>query len=273
MQIPISTIIQKLDTIRHASSNGGHYWLGRELMPVLGYTEWRNFESVIKRGIQAYESVGEDKNDHFVGFNKMIEVGKSARRSQNDYYLTRYACYLIAQNGDPAKIEIAAAQTYFAIQTRLQEKAQTDNQTALEQRIHLLHRVTKAVKELNQTAKQAGVQNYAAFQNAGYKGLYSMGLADIKKRKNIPDKENLFDRAGRAELAANEFRLTQAEEKIKRENISTEKEAAITHQQIGAAVRNVIQKIGGTMPEDLPTEASIKQLAKKKDRQLEQIKE
>lgn len=262
MTIKISTVINNLEFIKHTTKKGGEYWIGRELMSILGYVKWENFESVIEKAKESCASVGEEMLDHFLDARKVIEAGKGAKLERADYYLDRYACYLIAQNGDSAKIEIAAAQTYFAIQTRRQELSDVDN-IQLEQRLHLRKRVTKAVKELNQSAKQAGVQNYALFHDAGYKGLYSMGLIDIKKRKNIPSKENLFDRAGRAELAANEFRLTQAEEKIKRDGVSGQKDASAIHHQVGKEVRATIRKIGGVMPEDLPPEKSLKQLTSK----------
>lgn len=262
MNIEVFNIINKLESIKHLTKKGGNYWMARELMGVLGYTKWENFENVIVKAKESSESIGENISDHFLDTRKVIEAGNGAQLERNDYYLDRYACYLIAQNGDPTKVEIAAAQTYFAIQTRRQEIADADNQL-LEQRIHLRKRVTKATKELNQVAKQAGVQKYALFHDAGYRGLYEMGLADIKKRKGLSPKEKLFDRAGRAELAANEFRLTQAEEKLKRDGIFNEKDAISTHRQVSAEVRATIRKIGGVMPEDLPPEPSLKRLTKR----------
>lgn len=248
MSTDYSMIMKKLEAIKHLSAKGGEYWAARELMEILAYAKWENFLAVIERAKTACISVSEEISDHFLDIRKVIEAGKGAKHERTDYYLDRYACYLIAQNGDPSKPEIAAAQTYFAVQTRLQEKTQANERLLLEQRIHLRKRVTQAVKELNKTAKQVGVKNYAAFQNAGYMGLYEMGLADIKKRKKLSPKEDLFDRAGRAELAANEFRLTQAEEKIKRDSSVNEKQAITIHKEVGKEVRMAICKIGGVMP-------------------------
>lgn len=261
MNKEIIQIISSLESIKRKTKNGGEYWKGRELMDILGYTRWENFKEVIGKARGACQSVGENIDNHFLDTTKMIETGKGARVEVSDCFLDRYACYLIAQNGNSLKPEIAAAQTYFAIQTRRQEMADTENRL-LHQRVNLRERVTKAVKELNKVAKDAGVENFGAFQNAGYQGLYSMGLADIKKRKGIMPKEDLFDRAGRAELAANEFRLTQAEDKIKRDGIVNQGQAISTHKEVAKQVRETIRKLGGVMPEDLEPEASLKKLTK-----------
>jgi DNA-damage-inducible protein D len=192
----------------------------------------------------------------------MVTVGSGALREREDCYLTRYACYLVAMNGNSQKPEIASAQTYFAVQTRRQELA--DLSLNDEKRMELRDRVTEAVKHLNSAAKSAGVINYGFFHDAGYRGLYGMGLQQIKLQKRISQKEHLFDRAGREELAANEFRLTQTEGRLKREQIRSGEKAQIIHHEVGNEVRQAIKKIGGTLPEKLPAEPSIKILSKQK---------
>lgn len=254
-------IQKELDRIKRLSTQGGEFWMARDIQPVLGYSEWRNFVSVIQKGLMACESSGVNPQDHFVNTNKMIVGGKGAKIERVDYYLTRYACYLIAMNGDPSKPEIGMAQTYFAVQARRMESLEALSED--ERRLELRKRVRDANKDLNIAAKQAGVQNYALFHDAGYRGLYDMSQKDIKRKKGIPDKQALLDRAGRAELAANEFRITQCEEKIVRDEIQGQQNAMNTHHEVGRMVRNTIQKIGGTMPENLKPAPPIKQLEKK----------
>ncbi|MDQ3563211.1 MAG: DNA damage-inducible protein D [Pseudomonadota bacterium] len=240
--------------------------MGRELQQVLGYGTWENFEKAIEKARMACVASGEDLDDHFRETTKMILIGKGGKRAAKDFFLSRYACYLVAMNGDPSKPEIATAQTYFAVQTRRQETQ--DAKLLLDKRVELRNRLSGAVKVLNSAAREAGVQNYALFHDAGYRGLYSMGLANIKKRKGLGEREELFDRAGRTELAANEFRVTQAQQKIIRERIAGEQEARRTHREVGEKVRKTIQEIGGVMPEDLPPEPSLKKLIGAKTRKL-----
>jgi DNA-damage-inducible protein D len=187
-----------------------------------------------------------------------MTAGKGAQIEKADWFLSRYACYLIAMNGDPSKPEIGLAQTYFAVQARRQEVQ--EQLTDAEKRIMLRERVKDANKNLNKVAKDAGVTNYAFFHDEGYLGLYGLRQSDIKRRKQTPANESLLDRAGRTELAANEFRITQAEEKIRKEKVKGQKAAEWTHRQVGQKVRQTIVDIGGTMPEDLPVEDHIKKL-------------
>jgi len=254
----IEATIQTLDSIKRKTKNGGEYWMGRDMQLVLGYEKWDKFEMVIKRASEACESAGVDVNDHFLQTGKLIVAGKGAQLEKRDYFLTRYACYLVAMNGDSSKPEIGTAQTYFAIQTRKQE--QLEKLSSSEKRLLLRERVKDANKHLNSAAKNAGVQNYALFHDAGYRGLYGMGLTAIKERKRIERKESPLDRMGRAELAANEFRITQTEEALIRENIKGQKPAEQTHEKIGKKVRATIHELGGTMPENLSPEPSIKRL-------------
>lgn len=262
--LPVLTregFVKELDSLKNRTGDGAEFWYGRSLMERLGYARWENFVEVIGKAEKACESAGVDPSNHFLSVTKEVSVGSGAMAPREDYILSRYACYLTAMNGDVRKPEIALAQSYFAIQARRQELA--DQNEALEKRLELRDRVKSAVKGLNSAAKQAGVQNYGVFHDAGYRGLYGIGLRDIKKRKNIPDKDELFDRAGRAELAANEFRITQAEEKLRKENIKGERSATDAHHRVGQEVRAAIQRIGGTMPEKLPAEESIKQIERK----------
>ena len=268
MDEAMDNVFSKLERLKRLTKTGIGFWKARELQEVLGYQKWNRFEDVIKRAMMACESAGLDPVNHFSRTGNMVGIGSGAEREVLDYFLTRYACYLIAMNGDPNKPEIGFAQTYFAIQTRRQEVR--DQLTGQERRLEIRERVKSANKALHSAAKEAGVTKYPFFHDAGYKGLYGgFGNRDIKRRKGIPDQEELLDRAGRAELAANEFRITQTEEKLRHERIQGQKEAEQTHHHVGKSVRDTIEKLGGTMPEDLPPEPSIKKLlAKRKPKQL-----
>lgn len=262
----MDAVMMALEAKRRTTKKGGDYWMARDIQSVLGYARWENFGNIIDKARMSCESAGIDPNDHFRDVTKMMEVGKGAMVPTNDYFLTRYACYLIAMNGDVSKPEIATAQTYFAVQTRKQEIS--EQLTAEEHRIQLRERVRDRNKSLASAAKQAGVQKFAVFQAAGYQGLYEMGLADIKRKKGISKNEDLLDRAGRTELAANEFRITQTEEKLVRDRVNTEQQAINTHREVGQEVRKTIKKIGGTMPENLPPEPSIKKLVNRRRKLL-----
>lgn len=262
----LDAVVSELNNKRKLAPNGQEYWMARDLLSVLGYSNWQNFKAVVDKAKMACDSSGAYSSDHFIETSRVMTGGKGAQIEREDCYLSRYACYLVAMNGDSSKPEIGASQTYFAVQTRRQE--QFDQLTYEEKRLELRERVRFANTCLNDAAKEAGVQNYARFHDAGYRGLYGIGVAEIKAKKGIPRNEQLLDRAGRAELAANEFRITQTEQKITREGIRGENQATITHHSIGREVRATIEKIGGTMPEDLPAEESIKKLPKKKSKQL-----
>ncbi len=254
------------ESIKHIDDEGKEYWDARELSKVLQYTEWRNFKKVINRAIISCENSNVMVNDHFVDVNKMVEIGSGALREQDDYKLSRYACYLIAQNGDSRKKVIAEAQTYFAVQTRKQELSEKEYMllTEDEKRFYQRNLTRKGNYSLNQVAKNAGVKNFDQFHNYGYKGLYNGETADdIAKRKGLRYREDILDNMGSTELAANLFRITQTEEKIRNDKIKGEMNANKTHYKIGKIVRNAIKEAGGTMPEDLPTpEKSLKELAK-----------
>jgi DNA-damage-inducible protein D len=249
---------KQVEEKRRTGKAGGHYWMARDLQEILGYQSFESFERVILKARMACESAGVEPDDQFRQTTEKVLIGSGAERNRGDWFLTRYACYLIAMNGEPAKPQVGFAQTYFAIQTRKQEIV--ERLSGVEKRIEQRHRVTQTVKALNSAAKTAGVQKYALFHDAGYRGLYEMGLADIKRRKGLPEKEDLLDRAGRAELAAIEFKNTQTEQKIIREKIVGESHAIRTHRGVAAEVRRTIQTLGGILPEDLPPEESIKKI-------------
>ena len=260
------------EDIKHIDENGLEFWYARELQLVLDYKEWRKFEGVIQRAKKACEGSDINTLDHFVGADKMVQIGSGAERIQKDYKLTRYACYLIAQNGDSRKEVIALAQTYFAIQTRKQEITEKEYSllTEDEKRFYQRNLTRKGNYSLNQTAKNAGVKNFDKFHNAGYKGLYNGETADdIAKRKGLRYREDILDNMGSDELIANLFRISQTEQKLKRDNIHTEGQANEAHYNVGKNIREVIEKNGGTMPEDLPTpKKSLKQLEKENMKNL-----
>lgn len=252
------------EDIKKIDEEGVEYWMARELMSLLGYSEWRNFEEVINRAAQACMNSGQNVDNHFVGVNKMVRVGSNAPRKVNDWKLDRYACYLIAQNGDSRKTEVASAQTYFAIQTRRQELF--DQLAESEKRLYIRGEVSEQNKRLFSTAKKSGVSNFGLFNDAGYKGLYGKSLLEVEQEKGIKRGE-LLDRAGATELAANLFRITQTDEKLKKDNIQGEREASSAHNMIGGKVRQTIKDIGGVLPEELPAEKHIREL----ERELKQI--
>ena len=266
---------KSFEEIKHVDENGVEFWYARELMPILQYSNWQNFEKIINKAKLSCKNSNINVLDHFTDINKMVQIGSGAERKQQDYKLTRYACYLIAQNGDSRKKVIALAQTYFAVQTRKQEITEKEYSmlTEDEKRFYQRNLTRKGNYSLNQAAKKAGVKNFDKFHNAGYKGLYNGGTADdIAKRKGLRYREDILDNMGSTELIANLFRISQTEEKLVRDNIQTEKEANKTHYNVGAKVRKTIKELGGTMPEDLPTpKKSLKQLEKENSRNLKKL--
>ena len=265
---------KSFENIKHIDENGTEFWYARELMPILQYSNWQNFDKIIQKARISCENSGIAVIDHFTDANKMVQIGSGAYREQIDYKLTRYACYLIAQNGDSRKKVIALAQTYFAVQTRKQEITEKEYSllTEDEKRFYQRNLTRKGNYSLNQAAKNAGVKNFDKFHNSGYKGLYNGETADdIAKRKGLIYREDILDNMGSEELAANLFRITQTESRLKKDNIYGEKEANKTHYNIGKNIREVIAKNGGTMPEDLPTpKKSLKQLEKEKNKNLKE---
>ena len=254
------------ESIKHVDDDGNEYWYARELIKVLKYSNWQNFEKVINKSKISCANSNYMVKDHFIDISKMVSIGSKTKRELNDYKLSRYACYLIAQNGDSRKKVIALAQTYFAIQTRKHEllEQEYNNLTEDEKRFYQRDLTKKGNYFLNQTAAKAGVKNFDKFHNAGYKGLYNGETAnDIAKRKGLRYREDILDNMGSEELAANLFRITQTDAKLKKDNITGEGNANEVHYNVGKKVRNAIADIGGTMPEDLPTpDKSLKELEK-----------
>ena len=243
------------EQIKHVDEIGNEYWYARELQLVLEYKKWEKFLDVINKAMISCLNSNYKVLDHFPQVGKMISIAKGGRRELLDYKLSRYACYLIAQNGDSRKKVIALAQTYFAIQTRKQEIL--ENMLEDEKRIEIRKRVKKGNLGLNQTAVRCGVKDMARFTNAGYKGLYNGETADdIAKRKDLRYREDILDHMGSTELANNLFRIVQTDDKLKRDKVDNEYKACDTHFEIGKKVRKAIKDMGGTMPEDLPTPKS-----------------
>ena len=259
------------EQIRHTDKNGNEYWMARQLSKVLDYTDFRNFTGVIEKAWNACKNSGNNPSDHIVEANEMVAIGSGAEREMPSYNLSRYACYLIVQNADPGKEVVAIGQTYFAVQTRIQEIQQMDEYNLLsteeERRIFLRNEMSKHNAYLAAAAKNAGVQDgldYAIFQNHGYMGLYGgLDARGIHKRKGLKKSQQILDHMGSTELAANLFRATQTEEKLRKENTKGKQKANRTHFEVGVKVRKAIKEIGGTMPENLPTAESIKKVQKK----------
>lgn len=254
------------ENIKHIDDNGNEYWEARELQRVLQYSEWRNFKKVIDKAIVSAQNSMPIENYWGVEVNKPIMTGKGKAENIIDYKLSRYMCYLIAQNGDSRKKTIALAQTYFAVQTRKQEISEREysSLTEDEKRFYQRNLTKKGNYSLNQAAKDAGVKNFDKFHNAGYKGLYNGETAnDIAKRKGLRYREDILDNMGSDELIANLFRISQTEQKLKRDNVKGEVNANDVHFEVGKKIRNTIKELGGTMPEDYPTpEKSLKVLEK-----------
>lgn len=252
------------EDIKHVDENGNEYWYARELMLALGYKDWRYFENVIEKAEIACENSNISMREHFVVDNKTIAMPKGAKKVIIEYKLSRYACYIIAQNANPRLKNVALAQTYFAVKTRQQEITEEQYKQLTEDEKGLYNR--KIVKDRNKylfdTARKSGVKNYEKFNNAGYKGLYNGETAeDIAKRKGLKQDQQILDYMGSTELGANIFRITQTDELLKNNKVNTENEACDTHNRVGKAVRETIKKLGGKMPEDLPTpEKSIKEI-------------
>ena len=263
------------DDIKHIDEKGREYWEARELMKVLEYKEWRYFTTVIEQAQIACSESNNSIRDHFGVYTKMIEIAKGAQRKVLDYKLSRYACYLIVQNANPKYKAVALGQTYFAVKTRLQELVDIEyvGLTEDEKRIRKRKDTRTGNYSLNQTAKKKGVRNFDTFHNAGYKGLYGGETADdIAKRKGLRYREDILDNMGSSELAANLFRIDQINQKIINENITGESNVTQAHYIVGKGVRDLIKKLGGTMPEDLPTpKKSLKEI--EKENKLINIKE
>ncbi|MFH1428366.1 MAG: DNA damage-inducible protein D [Candidatus Margulisiibacteriota bacterium] len=264
------------EKIKQANKDGQEYWSARDMQQILGYSAWDKFKRVINKAISACENSGFEKDDHFSQMGKLVDIGSQTTRKIEDYQLSRYAAYLTIQNSDSSKEIVALGQTYFAVQTRKQEIIEQAEYQALEtedeKRLFLRNELVTHNKKLADAAKGAGVIrpiDYAIFQDHGYMGLYG-GLKhkDIHERKGLKKSQKILDHMGSTELAANLFRATQTEDKLKRDNIKGKHNANKTHREVGEKVRQTIKDIGGTMPEDLPTADSIKKLENKQQKKL-----
>ena len=264
------------DGICQLDEHGNEYWMARQLALVLDYPQWRNFQQVLDRAKIACQQSGQPVEDHFAEMRTMVDIGSGAQRPVEDVRLSRYACYLIVQNGDPSKPVIANGQAYFAMQTRRQELADDANFSKLseaDKRLAIRNELATHNKQLAAAAKDAGVEtalDYAIFQDHGYKGLYGgMGAKDIHANKGLKKSQKILDHMGSTELAANLFRATQTEEKLRRDGVQGKRQANQTHHEVGSKVRQTIQDLGGTMPESLPVpEQSIQQLASVRKKQI-----
>ena len=263
---------ENFESIKHTDENGIEFWYARELMIMLEYSKWGNFIKVIDKAKESCNNSNISILEHFADVGKTSKMPNGGEKIIEDLKLTRYACYLVAQNGDTRKKAIALAQTYFAVQTRKQEltRKEYEQLSEDEKRLYTRKNVIDKNRYLFDTAKLAGVRNYGKFNNYGYRGLYNGETAkDIANRKGISEKEDILDYMSSTELAANLFRITQTDEVLKNKKINNEDDACNTHHDVGQAVRQTIKRIGGTMPEDLPTPAkSTKQIEKEKQKKL-----
>jgi DNA-damage-inducible protein D len=261
----MSNEITPFEAIRRTNPAGNEFWSSRDFAKVLGYADYRNFQSVIESARTACFNSGQRVEDHFVEVTDMVEIGSGAQRGLKSVMMSRYACYLVIQNADPSKEIVAQGQTYFAIQTRRQEL--NDVEVEAQRRLAIRSELRTHNSQLADAAKGAGViepRDYAIFQNHGYMGLYGgLGAQDIHRRKGLKKSEQILDHMGSTELAANLFRATQAEGKLRREKITGKVRANEAHREVGAKVRQTIKELGGTMPEELPTVESIKKLESK----------
>ena len=256
------------ENLKHINEYGQEFWFARELQSALEYSQWRRFSDAIERAKTACEKSGHSIQDHFADVGKMVKLGSGSTREIEDIALSRYACYLIVMNGDPRKEIIALGQTYFAVKTRQQELIEDYDRLSEEQkRLAIRNEMKRHNSALASAAQEAGIKqpiDFAIFQNYGYMGLYNgLKAKDIKERKGLQKNQDILDYMGSTELAANLFRATQTEEKLRREHIQGKSEANKTHYEVGKKVRQTIKELGGTMPEDLPTpEKSVRQIEK-----------
>jgi DNA-damage-inducible protein D len=272
MEPHIEYVKTALDARMKVTPKGHPFWYAREVMEILAYENWENFVRVIEKAKAACDNSGRFSSNHFLDAKEMVQIGSGAKRKRENMVLSRYACYLIAMNGDTTKPEVSTAQTYFAEQTHRQEIEQA--LTEQQRRLLIRGRVKDANKKLFGAAKAAGVKRYGIFYDAGLKGLYGgHGRDDIKRIKGIAPTDDLLDCIDREELAANEFRITQTEAKLKREGVRGEQRATNTHFTVGQKVRQAIEQIHGTMPEKLPAVPSIKKLAAKQAKDSKRLKE
>lgn len=262
------------EKIKNINDYDQEFWYARELAEILEYAKWGNFKKVIDKAKEACNNSEMNALDHFADVGKMVELGSGSEREIEDIMLSRYACYLIVQNADSRKKVVALGQTYFAVQTRKQELSEDFEQLSEDRkRLAIRNELANHNKSLAEAARMAGIEDprdYAVFQNRGYQGLYGgLGAKEIKERKGLKKSHKILDYMGSTELAANLFRATQTDEKLRREDIKGRHKANEVHYKVGAKVRKTIEELGGTMPEDLPTpEKSVKAIEKEEQKKL-----
>ena len=271
-QLPVPAASNTFERIKRLNPEGHESWSARDLARVLEYLNFRNFQPVIEKAKEACAKSGHAVADHFAEMRNMVGIGSGAQREVEDWMLSRYACYLVIQNADPSKPLVALGQSYFAVQTRRQELAEAESLKEDQKRLLLRQEMTKHNKHLPGVAKQSGVVqpvDYAIFMDHGYRGLYGgLGMRDIHERKRLKPKEHILDHMGSTELAANLFRATQTEEKLRRENVRNKNRANAIHQDVGRKVRQTIRELGGTMPEKLPVAENIKKVESREKKRL-----
>jgi DNA-damage-inducible protein D len=271
-QLPAPAASNTFERIKRINDAGADFWSARELARVLEYTDFRNFTTVIAKAREACVNSGHAVADHFVDINEMVSIGSGAQRKLEDWALSRYACYLVIQNADSSKPLVALGQSYFAVQTRRQELADEESLKENQKRLLLRGEMKRHNKNLAGVAKQSGVVqplDYAIFMDHGYRGLYGgLSKRDIHARKRLKPKEHILDHMGSLELAANLFRTTQAEDKLRRENVRNKEQANRIHEAVGRTVRRTIRELGGTMPENLPVAESIKKVESREKKRL-----
>ncbi len=271
-QLPVPSASNTFERIKRVQPSGTEFWSARDLARVLEYLNFRNFQPVIEKAKEACAKSGHAVADHFAEMRNMVGIGSGAQRELEDWALSRYACYLVIQNADPGKPMVALGQTYFAIQTRRQELADAEALQENQKRLLLRTEMKTRNKKLAGVAKQSGViqpVDYAIFMDHGYRGLYGgLGMRDIHERKRLKRKEHILDHMGSLELAANLFRTTQAEDKLRRENVRSKEVANRIHSEVGRIVRQTIKELGGTMPEHLPVAENIKKVESREKKRL-----
>ncbi|MGO8925527.1 MAG: DNA damage-inducible protein D [Limisphaerales bacterium] len=270
--LPVHAGSNTFERIKRTNEHGAEFWSARELARALEYADFRNFAAAIEKAREACARSGHTVADHFVDITEMVGIGSGAQRAIEDWALSRYACYLIIQNADPSKPLVALGQTYFAVQTRRQELADEEAPVEGRKRLLLRQEMKTHNKRLAGAAKEAGViqpVDYAVFMDHGYRGLYGgLGMRDIHRRKGLKQKQHILDHMGSTELAANLFRTTQAEDKLRRESVRSKDRASQIHKEVGRKVRQTIRELGGTMPENLPTAESIRMVESHEKKRL-----
>ncbi len=269
MEQDYSECVVGFEAKKKLTVEGVEYWMARDLAPLLAYAAWDKFEGVIEKARSAAKAARAPADNHFCQTANMVPIGSGAERERADWYLSRYACYLIAMNGDSSKVEIGHAMTYFAGRTRQMELLEHGELSEERNRVRLRLRTIANNKRLAGAAKKAGVIRYGLFTDAGYRGLYGgMSLAEVRRERGVPDNDELLDRVGPLELAAHDFRITLTEDRLNRDSVKSEQHAMLTHRKVGEEVREVIRRDNGKSPENLPLAPSIRKFVNRERKKL-----